>query len=189
MGKIVSIHSFRGGTGKSNTTANLAAQVALAGKRVGVVDTDIQSPGIHVLFGLNEEKMGRTLNEFLNGDCSILSSHTRTLMNTNSFGARRIVGEQDLTVSTTAVGFTSTNYIKSAGSARASDLVKANLAFVTVDAQPIRWSIVGTPQAGSAGHVYASGTNFWLVGHDAIVAFKAIRTGGTDGVLHVTFFA
>jgi MinD-like ATPase involved in chromosome partitioning or flagellar assembly len=71
MGKIVSIHSFRGGTGKSNTTANLAAQVALAGKRVGVVDTDIQSPGIHVLFGLNEEKMGRTLNEFLNGDCSI----------------------------------------------------------------------------------------------------------------------
>ncbi len=51
-GKIVSIHSFRGGTGKSNTTANLAAQVAMAGKRVGVVDTDIQSPGIHVLFGL-----------------------------------------------------------------------------------------------------------------------------------------
>ena len=35
-GKIVSIHSFRGGTGKSNTTANLASQVALAGKRVGV---------------------------------------------------------------------------------------------------------------------------------------------------------
>jgi MinD-like ATPase involved in chromosome partitioning or flagellar assembly len=71
MGKIVSIHSFRGGTGKSNTTANLAAQVALAGKRVGVVDTDIQSPGIHVLFGLDEESMGHTLNEFLRGDCSI----------------------------------------------------------------------------------------------------------------------
>jgi MinD-like ATPase involved in chromosome partitioning or flagellar assembly len=71
MGKIVSIHSFRGGTGKSNTTANLAAQVALAGKRVGVVDTDIQSPGIHVLFGLDEAKMGHTLNEFLRGECSI----------------------------------------------------------------------------------------------------------------------
>ncbi len=70
-GKIVSIHSFRGGTGKSNTTANLAAQVALAGKRVGVVDTDIQSPGIHVLFGLDENKMGKTLNDFLHGKCSI----------------------------------------------------------------------------------------------------------------------
>jgi septum site-determining protein MinD len=71
MGKIVSIHSFRGGTGKSNTTANLAAQAALAGKRVGVVDTDIQSPGIHVLFGLDENSMGRTLNDFLHGNCPI----------------------------------------------------------------------------------------------------------------------
>lgn len=71
MSKIVSIHSFRGGTGKSNTTANLAAQVAMAGKRVGIVDTDIQSPGIHVLFGLDEQKMGRTLNEYLRGECSI----------------------------------------------------------------------------------------------------------------------
>lgn len=71
MGKIISIHSFRGGTGKSNTTANIASHVAMKGKRVAVVDTDIQSPGIHVLFGLNEKKMGRTLNEFLRGECSI----------------------------------------------------------------------------------------------------------------------
>lgn len=71
MGKIVSIHSFRGGTGKSNTTANVASQVAMKGFRVAVVDTDIQSPGIHVLFGLDEEKMGKTLNQFLRGECSI----------------------------------------------------------------------------------------------------------------------
>ena len=71
MGKIVSIHSFRGGTGKSNTTANLAAQAALRGKRVAIVDTDIQSPGIHVLFGLDETRMGHTLNEFLRGECGI----------------------------------------------------------------------------------------------------------------------
>lgn len=71
MGKIISIHSFRGGTGKSNTTANVASQFAMQGHRVGVVDTDIQSPGIHVLFGLDEKKMGRTLNEFLRGECTI----------------------------------------------------------------------------------------------------------------------
>ena len=40
MSIIVSIHSFRGGTGKSNLTANLATQVALQGKRVSVGDTD-----------------------------------------------------------------------------------------------------------------------------------------------------
>lgn len=71
MGNIVSIHSFRGGTGKSNLTANLAAQVAMAGKRVGIIDTDIQSPGIHVLFGLDEARMGHTLNEFLRSERSI----------------------------------------------------------------------------------------------------------------------
>lgn len=71
MGSIVSIHSFRGGTGKSNLTANIAAQVALEGKRVGIVDTDIQSPGIHVLFGLDEDNMGHTLNEYLRSECSI----------------------------------------------------------------------------------------------------------------------
>jgi septum site-determining protein MinD len=71
MGQIVSIHSFRGGTGKSNVIANLAAQIALADKRVGVVDSDIQSPGIHVLFGLDETNTGNTLNDFLHGHCTI----------------------------------------------------------------------------------------------------------------------
>jgi MinD-like ATPase involved in chromosome partitioning or flagellar assembly len=70
-GKIVSIHSFRGGTGKSNTTANLSSQLAMMGKRVAMIDTDIQSPGIHVLFGLDEQKMGHTLNEYLHGEVAI----------------------------------------------------------------------------------------------------------------------
>lgn len=71
MSKIVSIHSFRGGTGKSNTTANLAAIVARSGHRVGIVDTDIQSPGIHVLFGFDEDKMVNSLNDYLWGRCLV----------------------------------------------------------------------------------------------------------------------
>jgi septum site-determining protein MinD len=63
---VVSVHSFRGGTGKSNTTSNVAAQLAAAGNRVGVIDTDIQSPGIHVLFGFEEDIDG-TLNDYLWG--------------------------------------------------------------------------------------------------------------------------
>jgi MinD-like ATPase involved in chromosome partitioning or flagellar assembly len=65
MATIVSVHSFRGGTGKSNTTANLAAVVAAAGHRVGVIDGDIQSPGIHVLFGLSGDEVAASLNDFL----------------------------------------------------------------------------------------------------------------------------
>lgn len=72
MTKIVSVHSFRGGTGKSNTSANIAAQLALSGKRVAVVDTDVQSPGIHVLFGFDEEMQGKMLNDYLYGGCPIV---------------------------------------------------------------------------------------------------------------------
>ncbi|MHA1311021.1 MAG: MinD/ParA family ATP-binding protein [Candidatus Helarchaeota archaeon] len=71
MVKIVSIHSFRGGTGKSNLCANLAVFTALQGNNVGVVDTDIQSPGIHVIFGLGKKTPKFTLNDYLNKKCKI----------------------------------------------------------------------------------------------------------------------
>lgn len=71
MSKIISVHSFRGGTGKSNTTANLSAIIAGSGRRVGVIDTDINSPGIHVLFGLDEEDIKYSLNDYLWGKCEI----------------------------------------------------------------------------------------------------------------------
>jgi MinD-like ATPase involved in chromosome partitioning or flagellar assembly len=71
MARIISIHSFRGGTGKSNMTANVATLLAADGRRVGVVDTDIQSPGIHVIFGMSQETMSRSLNDYLWGRCEI----------------------------------------------------------------------------------------------------------------------
>jgi MinD-like ATPase involved in chromosome partitioning or flagellar assembly len=71
MAHIVSVHSFRGGTGKSNTTANLATVLAAQGRRVGVIDTDIQSPGIHVILGLDAGSIDRSLNDYLFGRCAI----------------------------------------------------------------------------------------------------------------------
>jgi septum site-determining protein MinD len=71
MATIISIHSFRGGTGKSNTTANITALLASQGYRVGVIDTDIQSPGIHVLFGLDDDHIQHSLNDYLWGNCEI----------------------------------------------------------------------------------------------------------------------
>jgi MinD-like ATPase involved in chromosome partitioning or flagellar assembly len=71
MPKVVSIHSYRGGTGKSNFVANLAATIALQGNRVGVVDTDVPSPGIHNIFSLEPENMIKTLNNYLWGESPI----------------------------------------------------------------------------------------------------------------------
>lgn len=71
MGSIVTVHSYRGGTGKSNLSANLAAALAMTGKRVGVVDTDIQSPGLHVIFGVKSEDLPANVNDYLAGKLSI----------------------------------------------------------------------------------------------------------------------
>ncbi|ODH02080.1 CDP-3,6-dideoxy-D-glycero-L-glycero-4-hexulose-4-reductase [Nostoc sp. KVJ20] len=88
MAQIISVHSFRGGTGKSNTIANVAATMAIQGKRVAIVDTDIQSPGVHVIFGLSEDKIESSLNDYLWGRCEIKDTahdvtHTLTTKNTD----------------------------------------------------------------------------------------------------------
>jgi MinD-like ATPase involved in chromosome partitioning or flagellar assembly len=84
MALIMSVHSFRGGTGKSNTTANLAALLASQGRRVGVVDTDIASPGIHVLLGLEEGAVHHTLNDYLWGKCNIRDAAHDVTQNLNA---------------------------------------------------------------------------------------------------------
>jgi len=72
MAKVLAVHSFRGGTGKSNLSANLAVALGLQGRRVAVIDTDLASPGIHVLFGFSPEDGQATLNDHLQGDTAIL---------------------------------------------------------------------------------------------------------------------
>ncbi|MHC4514963.1 MAG: MinD/ParA family ATP-binding protein [Planctomycetota bacterium] len=71
MGQILSIHSYRGGTGKSNLSANLAYQAVRRGRRVAVLDTDLQSPGVHMVLGLPAERMAYTLSDYLFGRCEL----------------------------------------------------------------------------------------------------------------------
>lgn len=71
MTKIVSVHSFRGGTGKSNLSANLAVAMAQQGLRVAVFDTDLASPGVHVLFQFSPAPGDAMLNDYLQGERAI----------------------------------------------------------------------------------------------------------------------
>lgn len=74
MLKIIAFNSFRGGTGKSNIVSNVAAALADMGKRVGVMDVDLPSPGVHVLFGMDQSQIEYTLNDYLWSNCDIGSA-------------------------------------------------------------------------------------------------------------------
>ncbi|MGP1387609.1 MAG: MinD/ParA family ATP-binding protein [Thainema sp.] len=71
MPKIIAVHSYRGGTGKSNLVANLATLLAAQRFRVAVIDTDLQSPGVHNIFDLAEDQVQYTLNDYLWKRCDI----------------------------------------------------------------------------------------------------------------------
>jgi len=77
------VHSSREGTGKSTVAANVAALLAAQGQRIGIVDADLQSESLHFLFGLNEEDIVYTLNDYLAGRCDgskVLHDVTAALM-------------------------------------------------------------------------------------------------------------
>jgi len=58
----ISFHSYKGGTGKTNISGNLACYLTSKGHKVGLVDTDVSGPGIHALFSLKTKK---TLVDYL----------------------------------------------------------------------------------------------------------------------------
>lgn len=65
MVKILAVQSFKGGTGKSTITANLAVTLAQLKRRVGVVDLDLEGPGLHVIFGVSDGEIKATINDIL----------------------------------------------------------------------------------------------------------------------------
>lgn len=65
MVRILAVQSFKGGTGKSTVTANLAVTLAQLNRRVGVVDLDLEGPGLHVIFGISDGEIKATINDVL----------------------------------------------------------------------------------------------------------------------------
>jgi MinD-like ATPase involved in chromosome partitioning or flagellar assembly len=71
MVKIVSLLSFRGGTGKSNLAANLAWLAARGGAKVALLDTDLQSPGVHIVLQADMSRAVFTLSDFVAKRCQL----------------------------------------------------------------------------------------------------------------------
>jgi septum site-determining protein MinD len=69
LGKILAVHSYKGGTGKTLLSINLAATFAEHGKKVCLFDLDFRAPSLATL--LKVEKAEHWLNDYLNGTCEI----------------------------------------------------------------------------------------------------------------------
>lgn len=65
MNKIITFHAFQGGTGKSTMIANMGAILATQGLKVGLIDFDLEAPGLHLFFGLGQKNFGKTVNGYL----------------------------------------------------------------------------------------------------------------------------
>jgi hypothetical protein len=87
-----------------------------------------------------------------------------------------------LTVDNTAGGVA-----LSASAYRPSGEVQAETAFITVEGGPIRYIYSpGTTVTSTVGHKAVNGTILVLKGQNQMESFRAIRTGSTDGTLHIT---
>jgi septum site-determining protein MinD len=69
MGKILAVHSYKGGTGKTLLSVNLAATFAKNGKKICLFDLDFRAPSLATL--LKVAKADYWLNDYLNGTCGI----------------------------------------------------------------------------------------------------------------------
>lgn len=88
MAKLIVLHSFRRGVGRSTIAANVGALLARAGQRVCVVDANIRSPSLHVLFGIPETTLTNTLNTYLWGQCALPQAVAAVMPDDRELGGR-----------------------------------------------------------------------------------------------------
>jgi len=66
---IITLHSYKGGTGKTLLSLNLAATFVKLGKKVCLFDLDLRAPSLFAILKVDNNQFW--LNDYLNDACSI----------------------------------------------------------------------------------------------------------------------
>ncbi len=69
MGKIIAVHSYKGGTGKTLLSVNLAVTFAKQGKKVCLFDLDFRAPSLFATLKVQGAECW--VNDYLNNNCDI----------------------------------------------------------------------------------------------------------------------
>ena len=69
MGKIIAVHSYKGGTGKTLLSVNLAATFARQGRKVCLFDLDFRAPSLFAILKIASAEC--YFNDYLNNTCDI----------------------------------------------------------------------------------------------------------------------
>ena len=70
MGEVIVVTSGKGGVGKTTTSANVGAALAMRGKKVVLVDTDIGLRNLDVVMGL-ENRIVYDIVDVVEGKCKL----------------------------------------------------------------------------------------------------------------------
>lgn len=70
MGEVIVITSGKGGVGKTTTTANLGSALAMQGKKIALIDTDIGLRNLDVVMGL-ENRIVYDIVDVVEGKCKV----------------------------------------------------------------------------------------------------------------------
>ena len=87
---------------------------------------------------------------------------------------------ESITVAGTAIGFT-------AGTFKPASQPPATRAFLTLETAQVRYRYDGTDPTATEGHILDTTQTLAIEGAQSLLLFRAIRTGGTSGVLKVTY--
>src|SRR2546429_7592331 len=74
--RVITITSGKGGVGKTTTTANIGTALALQGKRVAVVDSDIGLRNLDAILGL-ENRIVYDLVDVVEGQCRLRQAFSK----------------------------------------------------------------------------------------------------------------
>ena len=74
--KKITVHSYRGGTGKSLISLNLALNLVKSNKRVLLIETDISMPSFVEILNIHPKY---TFNDYYDGKCELSKTITKTI--------------------------------------------------------------------------------------------------------------